>query len=179
MTWRCERTRAKLGHFPLAFCATAAVDRAACWQRQQQALLWVHRHAFYLHGLQLRFKLGSEVKMFRLILQAILQNCWVLYWWSYNEGIMIPCNRRLFEVKTEVLPRKAAASCQSFQFSHTVKDLSSCGLQVTASSSILLGNNFLSSTRLESDITWHWVNLHTFSCKTDTDCYQRACRTEV
>jgi len=34
VTWRCKRTRAKLRRFPLAFCPTAALQRAACCQRQ-------------------------------------------------------------------------------------------------------------------------------------------------
>lgn len=34
VTQRCERTGAKLRHFPLAFHAIAAVHRAAFWQRE-------------------------------------------------------------------------------------------------------------------------------------------------
>lgn len=108
VTWRCERTRAKLRRFPLAFCATAAVHRAACWQRQKQAVLWVNRQALHLHGLELKFRLGSQVKMFGLIIQAILQNCWAIghYWWSCKEGAKNQCNKRLLQAKIEVRHRQ-------------------------------------------------------------------------
>lgn len=48
VTWRFEKTQAELRRFPLAFCATAAVHRAACWQWQQQPVLWVNRRALHL-----------------------------------------------------------------------------------------------------------------------------------
>lgn len=46
----CDRTRANLRHFPLAFCTPAAVHRAGCCQRQWQVVLGVNTRALPLHG---------------------------------------------------------------------------------------------------------------------------------
>lgn len=46
----CDRTRANLRHFPLAFCTPAAVHRAGCWQRQRQEVLGVNTQGLPLHG---------------------------------------------------------------------------------------------------------------------------------
>lgn len=139
VTRSCERTRAKPRRFPLAFCAGAAVPWAACWQRSQHTALALNRQALHHHRLQLKLRLGSQVKMFRLITQPVLQNCCATgrYWWSCTEGAKSPCSKQPCKPRPKYCLRQWP-QVASLPSAHTLPGILVPVLQVTSSFSILL-----------------------------------------